>query len=59
MYFLNSDVMELRIDSDTDFKMTEWVKPANQTAKVAQIIMACELATNNRRRLGKITSITA
>lgn len=59
MYFLNSDVMELRIDSDTDFKLTDWVKPANQDARVAQYLVALELVIKNRRKLGKITGITA
>lgn len=59
MYFLNSDVMELVIDPDTDFKMTEWVKPSNQDARVAQYLVALELVIKNRRKLGKLTSITA
>jgi hypothetical protein len=59
MYFLNSDVMELVIDPTTDFKMTEWVKPANQDARVAQYLVALELVIRNRRKLGKILSITA
>lgn len=59
IYMLNSKHLQLYVSSGNNLKMTEWVKPANQTAKVAQIIMACELATNNRRRLGKITTITA
>lgn len=59
MYFLNSDVMELVIDPDTDFKMTEWVKPSNQDARVAQYLVALELVIKNRRKLGKLTGITA
>jgi hypothetical protein len=59
MYFLNSDVMELSVDPDTNFVMTEWVKPANQDAKVAQILFAGELVIKNRRKLGKLTAITA
>lgn len=59
MYFLNSDVMELVIDPDTDFKMTEWVKPANQDARVAQYLVALELVIRNRRKLGKLNTITA
>lgn len=59
MYFLNSDVMELVIDPDTDFKMTDWVKPANQDARVAQYLVALELVIKNRRKLGKNLSITA
>lgn len=59
IYFLNSKHIQLYVSSGNNLKMTEWVKPANQTAKVAQIIMALQLATNNRRRLGKMTGITA
>jgi hypothetical protein len=59
MYFLNSDVMELVVDPDTDFKLTEWVKPANQDARVAQYLVALELVIKNRRKLGKNISITA
>lgn len=59
MYFLDSNHIELIVNSGNDFRMTEFVKPANQTAKVAQMVVALELTTNNRRRLGKLTSITA
>lgn len=59
MYFLNSEVMELSVDPDTDFRLTEWVKPANQDAKVAQLLFAGELVIKNRRKLGKLTGITA
>lgn len=59
MYFLNSDAMELKIDSDTDFKLTEFVKPVNQDARVALYLVALELVIKNRRKLGKITTITA
>lgn len=59
MYFLDSRHLMLYVHAKNNLTMTEWVKPYNQTAKVAQIILACELATNNRRRLGKITTITA
>lgn len=59
MYFLNSKHLEFHVHSTENLRMTEWVKPANQTAKVAQIIWAGELVANNRRRLGKLTGITA
>jgi hypothetical protein len=59
MYFLDSRHLQLYTSSGNNMKMTEWVKPANQTAKVAQLITACELVTNNRRRLGALTGITA
>ena len=59
MYFLDSNHVELVVNSNNDMRMTEWVKPANQTAKVAQLVIGLELTTNNRRRLGKLTGITA
>jgi hypothetical protein len=59
MYFLDSRALEYIVKSGRDFVMTEFVKPANQDAKVAQLLVAGELVTNNRRKLGKITGITA
>lgn len=59
MYFLNSDVMEIAIDPSTDFMTTDFVRPSNQDAKVAQILVALELVIKNRRKLGKLTSVTA
>lgn len=59
MYFLNSDCMELDINSNTDFIMTEWVKPSDQDARVAQFLVALELVIKNRRKLGKLTAVTA
>ncbi len=59
MYFLNSDVIDFSIDPSTDFIMTEWVKPSNQDAKVAQLLFAGEMVIKNRRKLGKLTGITA
>lgn len=59
MYFLNSDCMELDINTNTDFIMTEWVKPSNQDARVAQFLVALELVIKNRRKLGKLNTITA
>ncbi len=59
MYFLNSDCMELDINTNTDFIMTEWVKPSNQDARVAQFLVGLELVIKNRRKLGKLNTITA
>lgn len=59
MYFLDTRHLKMYVSSANNLKMTEWVKPGNQTAKVAQLILGCELVTDNRRRLGKLTGITA
>jgi len=59
MYFINSGALEFISQARTNFVLTEFVKPANQDAKVAQLLFAGELTTNNRRKLGKLTGITA
>ena len=59
MYFLNSDVLELAVSSDTNFILSNWKEPSDQDAKVAQILAGIELITTNRRKLGKLTGITA
>ncbi len=59
MYFLNSDVLEFVISSSTNFMLTDWEKPADQDIRVAQILFAGDMITTNRRKLGKITAITA
>jgi hypothetical protein len=59
IYLLNSKALELVQHSSRIFTMSEWVKPANQDLKVAQVFWAGELTTNNRRKLGLLTSVTA
>jgi hypothetical protein len=59
MYMFPSKHLYLVINSNGDHKTTEYVKPANQDAKTAQIIVMLQLVTNARRKLGKIISITA
>lgn len=59
MYFLNSECMELVIDPDTNFIMTPFQQPIGQDAKTALYLVALELVIKNRRKLGKLTTITA
>lgn len=59
MYLLRSANLALVVHSAAEFKTTDYVKPSAQDARVAQIIWSGNLTTNNRRKLGKITSITA
>lgn len=59
MYFLDSDAMELVIDPDTNFIMTPFQQPVGQDAKTALYLVALELVIRNRRKLGKLTAITA
>jgi hypothetical protein len=59
MYMLSSDALKLVTNKGTNFITTKFVVPANQDAKVAQILWAGQLASDNIRRLGSLTGITA
>lgn len=59
MFGINMNYVDLVVDTETDFAMTPWVMPTNQTAKVAFILWRGNLCTYNRRRHFKLTSITA
>lgn len=59
IYLLNSKALELVQNPNRLFTMSEWVKPADQDLKVAQVYWAGELTTKNRRKLGSLTSVTA
>lgn len=59
IYLLNSKALELVQHSSRLFTMSDWVKPADQDLKVAQVFWAGELTTRNRRKLGSLTGVTA
>ncbi len=59
IYLLNSKAIELVQHQSRLFTMSEWVKPANQDLRVAQVFWAGELTTNNRRKLALLTGVTA
>jgi hypothetical protein len=58
MFGLNLNYTELAVDSETDFAVTDFVFPTNQTAKIAFILWRGNFITTNRRRNYKLTSIT-
>ena len=58
MYMFPSDNLYFAVNSNADMKQTEFVKPSNQDAMVAQIIVMIQLVTNARRKLAKLTGIT-
>lgn len=58
LFGLNTNYMELIVDSATDFITTPFITPSNQTVKVAYILWRGQMVTNNRRRLFKLTSIS-
>lgn len=58
MFGLNMNYIDLAVDSETDFIVTPFVVPTNQTSKVAFILWRGNMVTDNRRRNFKLTSIT-
>jgi hypothetical protein len=58
VFGLNLNYMECIVDTETDFAVTPFVFPTNQTAKIAFILWRGNLITTNRRRNFKLTSIT-
>lgn len=59
IYALHSKGLEFVVNSDTDFLTTPFVTPTNQDARTAKILLACALISGNRRKLGKLTGVTA
>lgn len=58
MYYINEKYLQLRVQTGRSFKTTEFVRPANQDARVAQVLFMGNLVNLARRRHGKITGIT-
>jgi len=60
MFGLNENYIDYCVDSETDFTMTDFMQPVNQTAKVAFILLRTTgPVTDNRRRHFKLQSMTA
>lgn len=59
MYFLNSKYLNWNVHKDVDFATTAFVKPDNQDARVAQILVYGDLTVSNCQRQGLISGFTA
>jgi hypothetical protein len=51
-YFLNKYYMHLCVDPETDMLVTPFVRPANQDARISQILWYGALGCSSRRKLG-------
>ena len=58
MYMCNTNYWNLVVHSKVDFVTTEFIRPSNQMVKVAFILWRGNQTTNNRRRFGKLVSIS-
>jgi hypothetical protein len=57
MYFLNERYLEMIVESDADFAMTDWKPIPNQLDRVAQVVVQGDIVTSNRRMQGVLTGI--
>jgi len=57
MYFLNLDVMGIRVHKDAKFTVTDEQRPVDQDAFVKQILWMGNVITKNCSRLGKLTGL--
>jgi hypothetical protein len=58
LYMCNANYWNLVVHSRVDFVTTEFIRPANQMVKVAFILWRGNQTTNNRRRFGKLNTIS-
>lgn len=58
-YFINSKYLNFQVHKDANFATTDFVKPENQDARVAQILIMGELTASNCIRQGVIQGFTA
>ncbi len=56
MYFLNTNHMNLTVHKDANFEVTDFVKPENQDARVAQILFMGNLTCDRRKSFYKLTN---
>lgn len=59
VFFINEDYWDLAVASRVDFRIRDFVVPANQDAMTALILWAGTLICRNPSRQGKLSAITA
>lgn len=59
MYFLNTDYLKFKIHKDFNFKMGDFIEPADQDVKVAKILFSGQLTSSNCALQGVIDGFTA
>lgn len=56
-YFINTKFLKMRYDNESNFNMTEFVRPPKGDSKLAHILFMGQLTVNNRRKHGVIGNI--
>lgn len=57
IFVLNRNYLHFVIGKGRNFVMSPFVRPSNQEAKVAQVILYCNLTVSNRRMHGRLSQI--
>ena len=58
-FMLPLNALEFVCHSDAQWTLGNFIEPSNQDVRIAKVLWMGNLITNNRRRLGKLTGITA
>ena len=59
IYFIDTDTLFLAIDSDGDFKVTDFRQPTDSESQAARLIARLALVMTKRNGQGKMTGVTA
>lgn len=59
LYMLTSEALSFVVHSDAEWNIGEFKEPVDQDVRTAKVIWMGNLVVNNRRRIGKLTGITA
>jgi hypothetical protein len=58
MFFLNTDYLHLVMGKGRKFKLSEFMEPADQDARVAKMLLYAQLTVSNRSLQGRIIDLT-
>jgi hypothetical protein len=59
LYMLSSEALQFVVHRDANWDVGKFIEPADQDVRTAKVIWMGNLVATNRRRLGKLTGITA
>lgn len=59
MFMLSSDALEFVVHSEANWTVGDFIEPVDQDVRSAKVLWMGNLVAKNRRRLGKLTALTA
>lgn len=58
-FFVNEDVVRLKVHKDENFRYAKFVEPSDQNVKIGKIYFAGAFTSSNNRLLGALSGLTA